>query len=156
MDLTRIAHVLVIGSALAGGMICAPRGYAADRVKSHHIAIQVDQNDPALMNLVLNNVENAAEYFNSKGEETQIEVVAYGPGLNMLREDKSPVKDRLKRIQEGSFPSTVKFSACGVTKKKMEEAEGHPIPIVPEASMVVSGVIRLTELQELGWSYIRP
>ncbi|HLZ01109.1 MAG TPA: hypothetical protein VKR55_03045 [Bradyrhizobium sp.] len=137
-------------------MLFGLRSYAADRVKTHHIAIQVDQNDPALMNLVLNNVENTAEYFNSKGEEAQIEVVAFGPGLNMLREDKSPVKDRLKRIQEGSFPSTVKFSACGVTRKKMEEAEGHAIPIVPEASMVASGVVRLTELQELGWSYIRP
>ncbi len=149
--------LLLVGAvALAGGLTYAPHSYAADRVKTHHIAIQVDENDPALMNLVLNNVENAAEYYNSKGEEAQIEVVAYGPGLNMLREDKSPVKDRLKRIQEGSFPSTVKFSACGVTKKKMEEVEGHSIAIVPEASMVPSGVIRLTELQELGWSYIRP
>lgn len=149
--------LLLLGaSALAGSIMFALRSYAADHVKTHHIAIQVDQNDPALMNLVLNNVENAAEYYNSKGEDAQIEVVAYGPGLNMLREDKSPVKDRLKRIQEGSFPSTVKFSACGVTRKKMEEVEGHSIPIVPEASMVPSGVIRLTELQELGWSYIRP
>ncbi len=108
------------------------------------------------MNLTLNNVSNLTEYYNSKGEEVQIEVVAYGPGLNMLREDKSPVKDRIKRITQISFPSTVNFSACGNTMKGMEKAEGHAIQIVPQASVVPAGVVRLSELQEQGWSYIRP
>jgi len=66
------------------------------------------------------------------------------------------VKDRLKHIKEGSFPSTVNFSACGNTKKGMEKAEGHPLTIVPEATVVPAGVVRLTELQEQGWAYIRP
>jgi uncharacterized protein len=38
----------------------------------------------------------------------------------------------------------------------MERKEGHPIAIVPEARVVPAGVVRLTELQEQGWSYIRP
>jgi intracellular sulfur oxidation DsrE/DsrF family protein len=169
-----ITRILAVIAALAGGMIFAAPGNAAESgktpdhaktavlakpaeaSKTHHIAIQVDQNDPALMNLVLNNVANLTEYYHSKGEQAQVEVVAYGPGLNMLRDDKSPVKDRLKRIKDGSFPSTVTFSACGNTKKGMEKAEGHPIAIVPEARVVPAGVVRLTELQEKGWSYIRP
>jgi hypothetical protein len=143
-------------AALAAAAAFAMPTYAAENAKPHRIAIQVDQNDPALMNLVLNNVSNLTEYYHSKGEQVQIEVVAYGPGLNMLREDKSPVKDRLKRIKEGSFPSTVNFSACHNTMMGMEKAEGHPIPIVPQASVVSAGVVRLSELQEQGWSYIRP
>jgi intracellular sulfur oxidation DsrE/DsrF family protein len=143
-------------AALAAAAAIAMPTYAAENAKPHRIAIQVDQNDPALMNLVLNNVSNLTEYYHSKGEQVQIEVVAYGPGLNMLREDKSPVKDRLKRIKEGSFPSTVNFSACHNTMMGMEKAEGHPIPIVPQASVVPAGVVRLSELQEQGWSYIRP
>jgi hypothetical protein len=143
-------------AALTVAAIFAMPAYAADSAKPHRIAIQVDQNDPALMNLVLNNVSNLTEYYHSKGEQVQIEVVAYGPGLNMLREDKSPVKDRLKRIKEGSFPSTVNFSACHNTMMGMEKAEGHPIPIVAQASVVPAGVVRLSELQEQGWSYIRP
>ena len=143
-------------AALTVAAIFAMPAYAAENAKPHRIAIQVDQNDPALMNLVLNNVSNLTEYYHSKGEQVQIEVVAYGPGLNMLREDKSPVKDRLKRIKKGSFPSTVNFSACHNTMMGMEKAEGHPIPIVPQASVVPAGVVRLSELQEQGWSYIRP
>ena len=148
-------YVLAVAALAVAAMFAMP-AYAAENAKPHRIAIQVDQNDPALMNLVLNNVSNLTEYYHSKGEQVQIEVVAYGPGLNMLREDKSPVKDRLKRIKEGSFPSTVNFSACHNTMMGMEKAEGHPIPIVPQASVVPAGVVRLSELQEQGWSYIRP
>jgi uncharacterized protein len=149
-------RMLIVAAALATGLIFAALGHAADNAKSHRIAIQVDQNDPAIMNLALNNVSNLTEYYNGKGEQVQIEVVAYGPGLNMLREDKSPVKDRLKRIKDGSFPSTVDFSACHNTMIGMEKAEGHPIPIVSQAKVVPAGVVRLSELQEQGWSYIRP
>ncbi len=149
-------HVMATIAALAAGMILAAPANAAEAAKEHRIAIQIDQNDPALMNLVLNNVANLTEYYNGKGQKVQIDVTAYGPGLNMLRADKSPVKDRIKRIKDGSFPSTVSFSACGNTKKAMEKKEGHPIPIIPEATVVPAGVVHLSELQEQGWSYIRP
>lgn len=141
-------------AALIVAMTIAATAYAGE--KPHRIAIHIDQNDPALMNLVLNNVSNVVEHYHGKGEEVQIEVVAYGPGLNMLREDKSPVKDRIKRLAEGSFASKVSFAACGNTMQVMEQAEGHPIQIIPQASVVPAGVVRLSELQEQGWSYIRP
>jgi hypothetical protein len=148
----KFAGLLTIAIAL----IFAAPVFAADNAKPHRIVFQVDQNDPAIMNLTLNNVSNILEYYHSKGEQAQVEVVAYGPGLNMLRDDKSPVKERIKSIKSGAFPSNVAFSACGNTMKGMEKAEGHPIPIVAEAGVVIAGVVRLTELQEQGWAYIRP
>ena len=129
--------------------------FAAD-AKVHRVSIQVDQNDPAVMNLVLNNVTNIMETYKSKGQDVQIELVAYGPGLHMLRDDTSPVKDRLKQISELSFPSQIKFSACNNTKEGMVKREGHPIAIVAQASLVPSGAVRLMELQEDGWSYLKP
>ena len=148
----KLAGLLTIAVAL----ILAAPAIAADNAKAHRVAFHVDQNDPAIMNLVLNNATNLMEYYHEKGEQVQIEIVAYGPGLHMLRHDTSPVKDRLKQLASGTFPSTVKFSACGNTQKGMEKREGHAIPIVPEATVVSAGVVRLTELQEQGWSYIRP
>jgi hypothetical protein len=50
----------------------------------------------------------------------------------------------------------VTYSACHNTMTKMEKKEGHAIPIVSEARVVPAGVVRLTELQEEGWAYIRP
>lgn len=129
---------------------------AAAEGRTHHIAIQVDQNDPQVMNLALNNVNAAINYYRGKNEEVDIEVVAYGPGLHMLRADTSPVQDRIKQLKDLVFPGKIQFSACNNTKQGMEKAEGRAITIVPEATIVPSGVVRLTELQEQGWSYVRP
>ena len=128
---------------------------AAD-ARVHRLAIQVDQNDPAVMNLALNNATNVIQYYRDKGEEVEVDLVTYGPGLNMLRADTSPVKERIKHLKDLAFPGKIQFSACGNTKKGMEKKEGHAISIVPEATVVPSGVVRLMTLQEQGWSYVRP
>ena len=133
----------------------ATAGLAAD-AKPHRLAIHVDQNDPAVINLALNNVTNVIEYYRAKGESVDIDLVAYGPGLNMLRADKSNVKDRVKQLKELAFPGKMQFSACNNTKVIMEKAEGHAITLVPEATIVDAGVVQLMELQEQGWSYVRP
>jgi intracellular sulfur oxidation DsrE/DsrF family protein len=129
--------------------------FAAD-AKSHRVSIQVDQNDPQVMNLALNNATNIIEYYRGKNEDVDVDLVTFGPGLHMLREDTSPVKDRIKRLKELAFPGKIQFSACNNTKQNMEKAEGKAVPIVSDATLVPSGVVRLMELQEQGWSYVRP
>ncbi|MCX7320692.1 MAG: DsrE family protein [Hyphomicrobiales bacterium] len=144
-------------AALAVLALTASSGIAADKdKKEHRVAIQVDQNDPAVMNLALNNVSNIIEQYRAQNETVQIEVVTYGPGLNMLRADTSPVKDRLKQAVDASFPSSLKFIACNNTKEGMEKREGKKIELVPESEITPSGAVRLIELQEKGWSYLRP
>jgi intracellular sulfur oxidation DsrE/DsrF family protein len=128
---------------------------AAD-AKSHRVSIQVDQNDPQVMNLALNNATNVIEYYRAKNEDVDVDIVTYGPGLHMLRDDTSPVKDRIKRLKELAFPGKIQFSACNNTKQNMEKAEGKTVPIISDATLVPSGVVRLMELQEQGWSYVRP
>jgi intracellular sulfur oxidation DsrE/DsrF family protein len=131
-------------------------GSLAADAKSHRVSIQVDQNDPQVMNLALNNATNVIEYYRSKNEDVDVDIVTYGPGLHMLRDDTSPVKDRIKRLKELAFPGKIQFSACNNTKQGMEKAEGHAIPVLSDATIVPSGVVRLMELQEQGWSYVRP
>jgi intracellular sulfur oxidation DsrE/DsrF family protein len=144
--------------SIAGAMLLAWVAAAchAAGAKEHRVAIQVNQNDPALMNLALNNATNVLEFYKAKNEDVQIEIVTYGPGLHMLREDTSPVKDRIKQIVDASFPSSVKFIACANTKEGMEKREGKAISVVSGATVVPSGAVRLIELQEAGWSYLRP
>jgi intracellular sulfur oxidation DsrE/DsrF family protein len=122
----------------------------------HRIAIQVDQNDPQLMNLALGNATNIIEFYRDKNEDVEIDIVAYGPGLHMLRVDTSPVQDRVRRLKDMAFPGRIQFSACNNTRQGMEKAEGHAISILPDATIVPSGVVHLMELQEQGWSYVRP
>ena len=129
------------------------RASAAD-AKVHRLSIHVDQNDPAVMNLALGNAKNVYEYYHERGEEVEIEIVAYSQGLHMLRDDTSPVKDRIKELRALAKKTT--FSACGNTKRNMEKTEGKPMTLISEARVVPSGVVRLVELQEQAWSYLRP
>ena len=90
----------------------------------------------------------------STGERVEIEVVTFGPGLHMLRDDTSPVKARIKTMSE-SMPGLT-FSACGNTRENMTKVEDKEIPLVSQAKVTGSGVVRLMELQEQGWTYLRP
>jgi hypothetical protein len=145
---------LMVLCALAAS--APPPACAADRTGGHRVVFQVDGADPQIMTLTLNNVTNVVDYFRAKGEEAEIEIVAFGPGLNMYRADKSGVADRIRRLADYGFPSTIRFSACANTKAAMEKSEGRPIQLLPEATMVPSGVARIIERQEEGWSYVRP
>jgi intracellular sulfur oxidation DsrE/DsrF family protein len=148
---------LIIRLAIAAllSMWLVSGSFAAD-AKSHRVSIQVDQNDPQIMNLALNNATNVIEYYRARNEDVEVDIVTYGPGLHMLRDDTSPVKDRVKRLKELAFPGKIQFSACNNTKQGMEKAEGHAISVLSDATIVPSGVVRLMELQEQGWSYVRP
>jgi intracellular sulfur oxidation DsrE/DsrF family protein len=146
-----------IFAALAAAFAAAPalaEPAAAVGEKKHRLAIHVDQGDLAQMNLALGNASNVFEHYKSRGEEVEIEIVAYSQGLHMLREDTSPVKERIKALRE-KMPNVV-FSACDNTRRRMEKDEGRKITFVAQTTVVPSGVVRLMELQEQGWSYVRP
>jgi uncharacterized protein len=120
----------------------------------HQLILQVNTNEPAMMNLALNNAMNVAQYYNHLGEKVKIEVITFGPGLHVLRDDTSPVKARIKAIKE-STPA-ISFKAGGNAQENMHKVENQEIPLVPGATMVNSGAVRVMQLQEQGWSYVRP
>ncbi|HMA73206.1 MAG TPA: hypothetical protein VKP67_17245 [Xanthobacteraceae bacterium] len=152
MDRRSIFKISV--AALAVAPLFGRKARAAAEKKQHKLAIHVDQNDPAVMRLALGNSRNAYELYASMAEEIAIEIVCYGPGLHMLRDDTSPVKDEI-RATRARVPQLA-FTACNNTKRAMEKAEGKAIPIIQEAVIVPAGVVRLVELQEQGFKYLKP
>jgi intracellular sulfur oxidation DsrE/DsrF family protein len=122
--------------------------------KPHRLVLQVNTNDAAVMNLALNNATNVAQFYKDLGEKVNIEIVTFGPGLHMLRDDTSPVKTRIASMAL-STPS-ISFKACGNTRDNMHKAEAKEIPLVSEATVVKSGVVHVMELQEQGWTYVKP
>ena len=128
------------------------RSTAAKKV--HRLILQVNTNEPAVMNLALNNAANVAQYYKDLGEKVAIEVITFGPGLHMLRDDTSPVKPRIETMAL-STPE-ISFKACGNTRENMSKAENKAIPLILQAQEVKSGVVRVMELQEQGWTYVKP
>lgn len=139
----------ILAAASAALILSASATLAAD----HKLAIHVDQNDPAVMNLALNNAQNVTAFYAAKGETVDIEIVAYGPGLNMYVAE-SPVKDRISAMSLED--PDLHFSACGNTLAAMTKKAGHDVKLLSEAKIVPSGVVRLMELQSQGYSYVRP
>ena len=132
----------------------APVAQPSAEKKPHSLVLQVNSNDPAAMNLALNNATNVTQYYKDLGEKVEIEVVTFGPGLHMLRDDTSPVKARIEAMAL-STPE-VSFKACGNTQENMRKAEKKDIPIIPQAQVVESGVVHIMELEEQGWTYVKP
>lgn len=137
---------------LLGTSFTMSAAFAGDA--AHKVVIHVDSSDAKLQNLALNNVQNVNKYYQSKGEKIQIELVAYGPGLHMLRSDTSKVKERVASMALAM--DNLQFSVCGNTHAKMTKKAGKDVVLLSEAVKVPSGVVRLIELQEKGWSYVRP
>jgi intracellular sulfur oxidation DsrE/DsrF family protein len=141
-------------AALAVVPLFSRKAAAAPERKHHKLAIHVDQNDPAVMRLALGNARNTHELFVAAGDDVAIEIVCYSQGLHMVRDDTSPVKDDI-RSTRAKVPQLA-FSACANTRRAMERTEGRTIPLIEEAVVVPAGVVRLIELQEQGFSYIKP
>jgi intracellular sulfur oxidation DsrE/DsrF family protein len=120
----------------------------------HKLALQVSDNDTDKMNATLNVAANVSRYYADKGEEVEIEIVAFNAGLHMLRQDTSPVKERVRSFKDG-MPNVV-FDACDNTIQAMKKREGKDIPIIANVRVVPAGVVTLIELDEKGWTIVRP
>jgi uncharacterized protein len=75
-------------------------------------------------------------------------------GEDQLREDTSPAEARIETLALSTPEIT--YKACGNTRENMRKAENKDIAIIPQAKIVSSGVVRVMELQERGWSYVKP
>jgi uncharacterized protein len=148
-----------IFKAMAAALLAVPfvnrkAAAAEDAKKTHKLAIHVDQNDVDVMKLALNNSRNANELYKASGEELAVEIVCYSQGLHMLRDDTSPVKNEIRELRK--IVPQIAFGACNNTKTAMEKREGKPVPIIPEGTIVPAGIVRLVELQEAGYHYVKP
>ena len=141
----RLIAALVVLGGLAG-LVTAPAALAAGRTARTHVVIQVSDNDPAKWNLALNNVQNLQQALGKN--KVKIEVVAYGPGLNMLKAE-SKVAARLA----GALDTSVELAACGTTMKKMKLTKDD---LYGGVKVVPGGVIEIMRRQSQGWSYLRP
>ncbi|SMX25611.1 DsrE family protein [Boseongicola aestuarii] len=153
MNFTRtFVALLAMCWALAG--IPASAHDDAPPHEIHKIVIQVSDNSEGTFTKVLNNASNMSNFFLTRGEEYEIEIVAYNAGLHMLRTDTSPVLERIQSFTD-SVPN-VTISACGNTIKGMSKQAGRDIEIVPNARVVPGGIVRLMELSDQGYFMIRP
>src|SRR5262245_32877425 len=114
--------------------------------QKQRLVIQVSDNDPAKWNLALNNARNVQQDLGK--DNVQIEIVAYGPGLGMLKAD-SKVGERLA----GALDSSIGLIACENT---MTNTKVNRSQMYDGIAYVKAGVTHIMKRQQEGWAYIRP
>ena len=110
------------------------------------VIFQVSDNDPVKWGLALNNARNVQAELGK--DHVQIEIVAYGPGLAMLKADSVAAN----RIAE-AMGAGVKVVACENTMTNQKIAKED---MLPKIGYVKAGVTEIMAKQQEGWSYIRP
>ena len=122
--------------------------HAAEKV--HKVVIQVSTDDPRTQKIALNNAVNLQKALGAGN--VVVEIVAYGPGLTLLTR-KSHQANRVKNL---AMYDDFTFSACNNTMKKIAKKTGKKPQLVEGVRVVPSGVLRVVELQEQGYAYVRP
>jgi intracellular sulfur oxidation DsrE/DsrF family protein len=137
---------LLATSAILSMMLAAPATSLAAAGSTTKVVIQVSDNNPAKWNLALNNAQNVQEDLGKN--KVKIEIVAYGPGIAMLKFD-SEVGDRLAEAADNG----IVVAACGNT---MRAQKLTPDDMYPTAKIVPAGVVEIIEREREGYAYIRP
>ena len=134
-------------AALASLAALAPPVAARPVAAVHNrVVMQVSDNDTGKWNLALNNARNLQSDLGAQNVE--IEIVAYGPGIAMLKTD-SVVGNRIGE----ALGSGVKVAACENTMHGQKLAKPDMLDGI---GYVKAGVVEIMQRQQQGWSYIRP
>ncbi|MFZ3033110.1 MAG: DsrE family protein [Parvibaculum sp.] len=145
--------IFATGLVICFGFL-ASAAFSAASAATHKLALQITDANPMSMNMVLNVAGNVTRHYEEKGETVEIKVVAFGPGVMMLRTDKSAVKERLADFM--ATHKNVEFDACNNTLQAMAKNEGKMPTLLPGVMVVPSGAVALLELGEQGWTILKP
>ena len=119
---------------------------AMQKSERYKVVLQVSDSDPAKWNLALNNARNIQEDLGKANVD--IEIVAYGPGLPMLKGD-SKVAARLAQ----ALDDNIGLMACENTLRNTKVGKDD---LYGGISSVDAGVVHIMKRQREGWAYVRP
>lgn len=145
-----IAAAVLAAAAVLGiaplSQALADQGVAAKPAKKYQLVFHISENNPQQWQLALNNA--FAFQKNIGKDNADIEIVAIGPGLNMLKLD-SKVADRIT----GALERNIDIVACGET---MTSTQVTAADLIGGVRVVPGGLIEIVDRQRAGWVYIRP
>jgi len=141
-----VAMLLAVGTLMGAVVLAGHKGG-----ENHKLVLHLNRTDKGSVNMTINNAKNVTKYYDVGNVD--IEIVAYGPGIEILKKD-SKVADRLRGLHA---LGNIRFGVCKNTMNRMKLTEADQLQdsFVREG-IVPSGVVRLIELQEQGWRYIKP
>ena len=152
-NLSKMARIAVIAVALTIMPASVGRAQQAplqDKpFAEHKIVLQLSDNDPRKQALVISVANNLLKFYDP--DKVAVEVVAFGPGIDLLRSDNPSRKQVESLIAQG-----VRFDVCLNTVDTVERETGRRPDIMPGATPVQVGVGQILFLTENGYTLVRP
>lgn len=148
------SKLVKFGTAMAFGLalVATQTVLAADdhSIADHKLVLQISSSDPVTQHLVLNNAVNIKKHW---GDNIDVVVVAFGPGLSML----IPSKKNKEAKRVASLASQgIAFDACHNTMMGIKKKTGKLPKLIKGVEVVPAGLAKIIELEEKGYSYARP
>ncbi len=134
-------------------LLAAPAATRAETA-AHHLVIHVNSPTKEIMIEALHNAGNVMEYYHAHDSAAVIEIVANGRGVTMFVKDTSPVSAEVADLHK-RYPDMV-FDACAISLAGVAKAVGRKLEVMPEARLVPSGAVRILELEEQHYGYLKP
>jgi intracellular sulfur oxidation DsrE/DsrF family protein len=150
---SKVFRIGVIAASLAFTLASAVRAQQAplqDKpFAEHKIVLQLSDNDARKQALVISVANNLLKFYDP--DKVAIEVVAFGPGIDLLRSENPSRKQVESLIAQG-----VRFDVCLNTVDTLERETGRRPDIMPGATPVQVGVGQILLLTENGYTLVRP
>jgi intracellular sulfur oxidation DsrE/DsrF family protein len=115
----------------------------------HRIVLQLSDSDPKKEALVISVAYNLIKAYDP--DKIAVEVVAFGPGIDLLRAGNGNRPRVESLIAQG-----VTFDVCDNTLDTIERETGKRPEIIPRAVHVQVGVGQILSLAEKGFTLVRP
>jgi uncharacterized protein len=143
------AVVTIMMTAISSFANAQPAPLPDKPFAEHRIALQLSDNDPKKQSLVISVANNLLKFYDP--DKVAIEVVTFGPGIDLLRPDNSNGK-----LVESLVAQGVRFDICLNTVDTIERETGKRPDIIPAATPVQVGVGQILSLTENGYTLVRP
>ncbi len=127
--------------------------YNTNQKDPWRLVLHVTTNDAYRLNTVLNETEDLLRKNRAAGRNTQVELVANGKGVGLLRTDTSSHRQRIRAMSQ-EFES-LSFLACQKTLQRLKLEKGISVTLLPDAQTVPSALGKIMQRQQDGWTYIR-
>jgi uncharacterized protein len=115
----------------------------------HKIVLQLSDNDPRKQALVLSVASNLMKHYDP--DKVAIEIVAFGPGIELLKPDNPN-----RKMVESLIAQSARFDICLNTVDTLERESGKRPEFIPAATPVQVGVAQILFLTENGYTLVRP
>jgi intracellular sulfur oxidation DsrE/DsrF family protein len=146
MPVLRLVRTLAIADLLLAAPVAPSLAAGTATLPQNRVVMQVSDNDPAKWTLALNNARNLQSDLGAGNVE--IEIVAYGPGIGMLKAE-SAVGNRIA----DALHAGVKVAACENTMRGQKLTKDDMLDGI---GYVPAGVVEIMQRQQQGWAYLRP